>query len=119
MAGAAALLTLSFALPLTPGRVWPLVFASLFAFAHMAWLTCATTLSVDIFPAAVVGSAHGAIGAGSSLGGLLSTALVGWLVTSYSYQPVFLVMSFLHPLALLWALTLLPRFVTDYRRALA
>jgi ACS family hexuronate transporter-like MFS transporter len=118
MTGAAALLTMSFALPLAPGRAWPLALASLFAFAHMAWLTCATTLSVDIFPASIIGSAHGAIGAGSSLGGLLSTVVVGWLVTEYSYQPVFLLMSFLHPLALLWLLPLLPRMAADYRRSL-
>lgn len=119
MTGAAALLTLSFVLPLAPGRAWPLALASLFAFAHMAWLTCATTLSVDIFPAAVIGSAHGAIGAGSSLGGFLSTAVVGWLVAGFSYQPVFLVMSFLHPLALLLLLILLPRLAATYRRSLA
>jgi ACS family hexuronate transporter-like MFS transporter len=110
---------MSFALPLTPGRAWPLALASLFAFAHMAWLTCATTLSVDIFPAEVVGSAHGAIGAGSSLGGLLSTAVVGWLVVTYSYRPVFVAMSFLHPLALLLLLILLPRLAATYRRSLA
>jgi ACS family hexuronate transporter-like MFS transporter len=116
MIGAAAILTLSFLLPLTPGRVWPLALASVFAFAHMAWLTCITTFSVDIFPASVVGSAHGAIGAGSSLGGFISTAVVGWLVTGFSYNPVFLVMSFLHPMALLLLLALLPRLAAEYQK---
>jgi MFS transporter, ACS family, hexuronate transporter len=118
MTGSAVLLTLSFALPLSAGRVWPLALASLFAFAHMAWLTCATTFSADIFPPSVIGSAHGAIGAGSSFGGVLSTAVVGWLVTDFSYRPVFLVMSFLHPLALILLLALLPRLARDYRRSL-
>lgn len=114
MTAAACVLALSFALPLLPGKGWPLALAALFAFAHMAWLSCATTLSVDIFPTAIIGSAHGAIGAGSALGGLLSTEIVKWLVTTYSYKPVFAVMSFLHPLALLVLLWLLPRAVARY-----
>ncbi|MFN0121107.1 MAG: MFS transporter [Blastocatellia bacterium] len=118
MTGAALLLTLSFALPLAPGRWWPIALAALFAFAHMAWLTCATTLSVDIFPTTVIGSAHGAIGAGSALGGLLSTEIVKWLVVTYSYKPVFAVMSFLHPLSLLLLLSLLPRAVRAYHATL-
>jgi ACS family hexuronate transporter-like MFS transporter len=114
MTVAACLLALSFALPLLPGKAWPLALGALFAFAHMAWLSCATTLSVDIFPTSVIGSAHGAIGAGSALGGLLSTEIVKWLVTTYSYKPVFAVMSFLHPLALIVLLWLLPRAVARY-----
>jgi ACS family hexuronate transporter-like MFS transporter len=114
MTGAACLLALSFALPLLPGKAWPLALGALFAFAHMAWLSCATTLSVDIFPTSVIGSAHGAIGAGSALGGLISTEIVKWLVTTYSYKPVFAVMSFLHPLALIVLLWLLPRAVARY-----
>lgn len=117
MAGAACLLAFSFTIPLAPGRSWPLALASLFAFAHMAWLTCATTLSVDIFPAAIVGSAHGAIGAGSALGGLLSTVAVGWLVTHLSYQPAFLVMSFLHPLTIVLLSLSLPKAAAQYRKA--
>jgi MFS transporter, ACS family, hexuronate transporter len=114
MTGAACLLAFSFSLPHLPGKAWPLALAALFAFAHMAWLSCATTLSVDIFPTSVIGSAHGAIGAGSALGGLLSTEIVKWLVTTYSYKPVFAVMSFLHPLSLFVLLWLLPRAVARY-----
>jgi MFS transporter, ACS family, hexuronate transporter len=43
----------------------------------------------------------GLAAAGSGLGGMLSTRLVGLLVTNYSYTPVFLAMGFLHPLAYL------------------
>lgn len=118
MTAAACLLALSFALPLLPGKAWPLALGALFAFAHMAWLSCATTLSVDIFPTSVIGSAHGAIGAGSALGGLLSTEIVKWLVTTYSYKPIFAVMSFLHPLALFVLLWLLPKSVNRYHQQL-
>jgi MFS transporter, ACS family, hexuronate transporter len=118
MTGAAALLTFSGVLPFAPGPKWPLALASLFAFAHMAWLTCITTFSVDIFPATIVGSAHGAIGAGSAFGGFLSTAAVGWLITYFSYTPTFAVMSILHPVVIVGLWLLLPKAVVAYRQTL-
>lgn len=118
MAGAATLLAFSCLLPLTPGQRWPIVLASVFAFAHMAWLTCITCFSVDIFPAGIVGSAHGAIGAGSAFGGLLSTAAVGWLVTHFSYNPTFFVMSLLHPVVIIGLGLTLPKAAAEYRRTL-
>lgn len=116
MTGAAALLIFSGAMPFV---VWPIALASCMAFAHMAWLTCITTFSVDIFPAHIVGSAHGAIGAGSAFGGLLSTALVGWLVTHFSYNPTFFVMSGLHPFVIVGLWLTLPKAAAKYRETLA
>jgi ACS family hexuronate transporter-like MFS transporter len=66
----------------------------------MIWMTNSTTLPIDIFPAAAVGSAQGLIGAGSSLGGFISSGLIGYAVTHASYTPIFSAMSFLHPAAL-------------------
>lgn len=115
MTGAAALLIFSWAMPFV---AWPIALASCIAFAHMAWLTSITTFSVDIFPAHIVGSAHGAIGAGSALGGLLSTAIVGWLVTHFSYNPTFFIMSLLHPLVIVGLWLTLPKAAAKYREAL-
>jgi ACS family hexuronate transporter-like MFS transporter len=56
-----------------------------------------------------VGTVFGVVAAGSGLGGMISTNLVGHLVTSYSYTPVFLAMGFLHPTAFLLLRTLRPR----------
>ena len=115
MIGAAVLLLFSWAMPFIG---WPIALASVMAFAHMAWLTNITTFSVDIFPAHIVGSAHGAIGAGSALGGLLSTAIVGWLVTHFSYNPTFFVMSLLHPVVIVGLWLTLPKAVTKYHESL-
>ncbi len=78
--------------------------AALVSFAHMAWLVTLTALIVDEFPAAQVGTAAGLIAAGSGLGGILSTELIGWAVTHSGYLSVFFVMSVLHLFALffLW-----------------
>ena len=118
MSGAACLLLLSCAMPFAPGKVWPIALASLLAFAHMAWMTCITTFSVDIFPSTIIGSAHGAIGAGSAFGGFLSTAVVGWLITHFSYSPTFFVMSLLHPLVILVLRRTLPKSAAEYRKTI-
>jgi MFS transporter, ACS family, hexuronate transporter len=115
MTGAAALLIFSWTMPFA---AWPIALASLIAFAHMAWLTCITTFSVDIFPANIVGSAHGAIGAGSAFGGLLSTVIVGWLVTHFSYNPTFFMMSLLHPVVIVGLWLTLPKAVAKYHEVL-
>jgi len=43
----------------------------------------------------------GIIATGSGLGGILSTNAIGHLVTHFSYRPVYLMMAFLHPCALI------------------
>lgn len=73
----------------------------LVAFAHMAWKTNLQTVTNDIFPLRVVGSVSGIIAFGSGLGGSLFTSLTGWVVQSVSYDAIFYLMGFLHPLAYL------------------
>nr|MCU0248295.1 MFS transporter [Bryobacter sp.] len=80
--------------------------ASLAAFAHLAWQISLSTLIVDLYPKPYVGTVFGIVAAGSGFGGMVSTKLVGYAVTSYSYAPVFLVMGFLHPIAYLLVRTI-------------
>jgi len=74
------------------------------AFAHMAWLVTLTAMIVDQYPHRLVGTAAGLIAAGSGLGGVLSTELLGHWLQAHSYSAVFLVIGLLHPLALLFVL---------------
>jgi ACS family hexuronate transporter-like MFS transporter len=73
----------------------------LVTFGHMAWKTNLMTMTNDIFPTPIVGSAAGVVGLGSGLAGAISTPLVGRIVDSFGYQAVFWVMGFLHPVAML------------------
>ncbi len=68
--------------------------------AHMAWKTNLMTMTNDIYPTAIVGSVAGVVGLGSSLGGVIFTRVTGVVVDSYSYATIFLVMAFLHPVAM-------------------
>ena len=110
MACAAAVLALSFVVPFGSGGAWPLAWASVFACCVMLFMACAVALPIDLFPASSLGSVQGLIGMGGSLGGMFSTGLVATVIGAYSYDTVFTSMSFLHPLATVVLLVLLPRF---------
>lgn len=85
----------------------------LVAFSHMAWKTNLQTVTNDIFPLRVVGSVSGIIAFGSGLGGSLFTSLTGWVVQNISYDAIFYVMGFLHPISYLIFRTLQRRRLGD------
>jgi len=76
------------------------------ALAHMCWLTNLTALIVNLFRSADVGTAAGIIAAGSGLGGMIASELLGKLVTNHGYNLAFWVMGFLHitALTIIWPL---------------
>jgi len=70
--------------------------------AHNVWAVNIFTLASDCFPQSAVGSVTGLGTFGGSLGGfLMSTFLVGYIVTWFGYVPVFILMGIVHPLAFL------------------
>jgi MFS transporter, ACS family, hexuronate transporter len=81
----------------------------LITFSHMAWKTNLMTMTNDIFPTEVVGSAAGVVGLGSGLAGAISTPLVGRIVDAFGYGAVFWVMGFLHLIAMTIVLTLVKK----------
>jgi ACS family hexuronate transporter-like MFS transporter len=101
MTAAACLIPLGIFVAVAPSAQAAVWVAMLVAFAHLVWQVVMGALIVDLAPPARVATVFGVVAAGSGLGGLISNELVGRLVTSWSYTPVFVVMGFLHPLALL------------------
>jgi ACS family hexuronate transporter-like MFS transporter len=77
-----------------------LLCAAAVALSQLAWQVTIGALIVDRYPPASVATAFGIVAAGSGFGGMISTGVVGYLVTHYSYVPVFVGMAALHPLAL-------------------
>lgn len=100
----AALLPLSPLAATLPNALAGVLIASVTALAHMAWLVTLSSGVVDLFPPSQLGTAFGLIAAGSGLGGMISTLVIGYVVTTHGYLPLFFAMMFLHPiaLALLW-----------------
>jgi ACS family hexuronate transporter-like MFS transporter len=80
-----------------------LALGALVAFAHLVFQINMGTLIVDIYPIRTVATVFGLIAAGSGLGGMISTQVVGHLIAGGSYDHVFLLMGVLHPIAFLIA----------------
>ncbi len=59
----------------------------------------APSLANDIIPTAIIGSVSGLIAFGSGLGGSLFTYFTGKVVENVSYDAIFVIMGFLHPLS--------------------
>jgi ACS family hexuronate transporter-like MFS transporter len=94
----AALMPLSVLVP-RANTTTALAIICVVAFAHMAWKTNLQTVTNDIFPLSVVGTVAGIIAFGSGLGGSLFTWFTGWVVSTISYDAIFIIMGFLHPIS--------------------
>jgi ACS family hexuronate transporter-like MFS transporter len=66
---------------------------------HSLWISNLLTLPTDMFPASRVGTATGLSGMGGAIGGMLANLGTGYVVTHYSYAPIFLMAGLMHPLA--------------------
>jgi MFS transporter, ACS family, hexuronate transporter len=99
MGGAALIPPLSPLVAFVPSAEVAVMIAALAAFGHLTWQVTLGALVVDLYPKPVVGTVFGLVAAGSGLGGMLSSNLVGQVVSAISYTPIFVVMGFLHPLA--------------------
>lgn len=103
MGAAAALAPVGMLIATAPSIGVVLLLAAAVAFAHLVFQVNMAALVVDLYPTRVVATVFGIIAAGSGFGGILSTQLVGQLVATRSWEPLFLLMGLLHPLACLIA----------------
>lgn len=84
--------------------VWiSLALGALVALVHTAWVTNQTALFVDLYPARHIGKVMAVNGIVGGLITIVSTQLVGELVASITYRPMFLVIAIAYPLGLLAA----------------
>jgi ACS family hexuronate transporter-like MFS transporter len=113
----ALLMPIGMVVAFVESNVIAIIAICLITFAHMSWKTNQMTMTNDIYPTAIVGSVSGLVGLGSSLSSVLATGLTGFVVEHYSYATIFVVMSFLHPLAYL-VLRAMVRGGIDERQAM-
>jgi MFS transporter, ACS family, hexuronate transporter len=100
MTCAAAVAPIGMLISLRLGIAPTIALGALVAFAHLVFQINIGVLVVDIYPMRHVATVFGLIAAGSALGGLLSTQLVGQLASTRAYGGIFLLMGVLHPVAL-------------------
>ena len=113
MLASAALVPLTALVPGTPSVAWAIGIAMLVAYAATSWLSNITSLVVDIVPKRILGTAFGVIACGSALGGFFMNKGVAWCIDHRSYTDCFLIMAWLHPLALLLIWNLRKRINPD------
>lgn len=98
--GAAALLTI-----VAPFVEWvtsvemAIVLMALIMFAHGFWITNYITAISDIFGKTATSTVVGLSGTAGAISGLLLNPLIGLIVQSYSYRPLWIVSGLMYPLA--------------------
>ncbi len=83
--------------------------AAVVAFLHMIWQVTITSLPLEIFTPRSLGKVLAVVGVTNGIGGIASTWLIGSLVGTVSYRPMFLVMACSYAVALTLVLLLLSR----------
>lgn len=78
------------------------------AFGHGLWTANLQTIPTDVFADHEVGTASGFTGVGGAIGGMLANLGTGYVVSQFTYAPVFLLAGLAHPLAAILVYRLLP-----------
>lgn len=73
---------------------------SIVAFAFQSWIVNILTIPSDCFPKQDVGSVFGIGGTSAGIASMLFTLLVGYLVDTFSYTPVFILVGLMGPIGL-------------------
>ena len=77
-------------------------------FGHSVWGANVLTLPADLFIPQEVGTGSGFSGMGGAISGIVATLCTGYIVTRFSYRPIFLLAGLMHPLAMALVYWLLP-----------
>jgi MFS transporter, ACS family, hexuronate transporter len=99
--------------PLVPTAGLAIAATCVVTFGHALWVSNLQTLPTDLFRGSQVGAATGFSGMGGAVGGMLANLGTGYLVTHFSYAPVFLMAGLVHPLSIVLIYWLMPRRYFD------
>lgn len=108
MTAGACLMPAAILAPLAPSAPFAVAAMCLVVFGHAVWVAILLTLPTDLFHGGEVGTATGFSGAGGAVGGILANLATGYVVSNFSYLPVFVVAGLMHPLSLVLVYVLLP-----------
>jgi ACS family hexuronate transporter-like MFS transporter len=77
-------------------------------FGHAIWIANSLTLPADLFHRNEVATGAGFSGMGGAVSGIVAALCTGYIVTRFSYRPIFIVAGLMHPLAMAMVYWLLP-----------
>lgn len=111
--GFAALATISaMMIQGVPTANWAIALMSVLMFAHGFWITNYITCIGDIFGDTATSTVVGLSGTAGALAGILVNPLIGMVVQSYSYKPLWLICGLVYPLAFVVLLVFIPKLKT-------
>jgi len=113
MAVGAAFLPVAILAPLAPSAALAIAATSSAVFGHAVWVANLLTLPADIFRRSEVGTATGFSGMGGAIGGALANLATGFIVSRFTYLPLFICAGLMHPLSILLVWRLLPARVFE------
>lgn len=77
--------------------------------AHGFWITNYITAISDIFGAKGTATVVGLSGTAGAISGLLINPLIGFIVQTYSYTPIWVIVGFMYPIAFIILLLFIPK----------
>lgn len=81
---------------------------TLFFFAHGFWITNYVTSIGDIFGQRITSTIVGLSGTAGALSGTLSSIVIGWTITNWSYDPLWIWAGLMYPLSFLIMMLFIP-----------
>lgn len=106
---AAGLMPLAMMAAFVRDPYWAIGFVSLATFLIQIWATNLFTMPADLFPARMVGSVFGIAGTAGGASAMAFTLFIGKVVDAFSYTPVFVAVTLMHPVALAVLHFMIPR----------
>jgi len=88
---------------------WAIALISFSLFATQFKQASLFTLPIDLFPKKDAASVWGISGSAGSFGAMLFTPLIGYLVDTISYSPVFVIVAFLHIISAIIVMIFIPK----------
>jgi ACS family hexuronate transporter-like MFS transporter len=94
--------------PFAPSAALAIAAICFITFGHGFWTANLQTLPADLFPGHEVGTVAGFSGMGGAIGGMVANLGTGYVVSKFSYAPIFIVAGLMHPMCMMIIFKMLP-----------
>jgi ACS family hexuronate transporter-like MFS transporter len=108
MLAGAAFLPLAILAPFAPNAGLAIAAICSITIGHGFWTANLQTLPADLFPGQEVGTVAGFSGMGGAIGGMIANLGTGYVVSQFSYAPIFLIAGLMHPMCMAIIFRMLP-----------
>jgi ACS family hexuronate transporter-like MFS transporter len=108
MALGAAVMPVAISAPYLPNGGLAIAAMCFTTLGHALWVSNLQTLPTDMFHGPEIGTVTGFTGSGGAIGGALAQLGTGYVVSHFSYAPIFLLAGLMHPMSAVLTYWLLP-----------